>query len=129
MTADHPEQPRRELPTTLAFHNLVFIDEDDDWDDEDFDADHSGCAFCLGREAAHRGEGEDPARVGQSESNPCVCGYLRAGHSRAAATRQVLANDPTFTPWHASAMVNASTTGLLLGVRPERRMIVPDANA
>ncbi|ORB75833.1 DUF732 domain-containing protein [Mycobacterium scrofulaceum] len=39
-----------------------------------------------------------------------VCGYLRAGHSRDEAVQQVLANDPTFTPWQASAMVNASTT-------------------
>ncbi|OIN79105.1 DUF732 domain-containing protein [Mycobacterium malmoense] len=39
-----------------------------------------------------------------------VCGYLRAGHSRDDATTQVLTNDPTFTPWQASAMVNASVT-------------------
>ncbi|WP_225342789.1 DUF732 domain-containing protein [Mycobacterium avium] len=38
-----------------------------------------------------------------------VCGYLEAGHSRDEATQQVLANDPTFTPWQASGMVNAST--------------------
>lgn len=39
-----------------------------------------------------------------------VCGYLASGHSRDAAVQQVLANDSTFTPWQASAMVNASTT-------------------
>lgn len=39
-----------------------------------------------------------------------VCGYLRAGHSHDDAVQQVLANDPTFTAWQASAMVNASTT-------------------
>lgn len=72
MTADHPEQPRRELPTTLAFHNLVFIDDDEDdgWDDEDFDADHSDCAFCLGREAAHRGENEDRNPYPETNARP-----------------------------------------------------------
>ncbi|WP_374023927.1 DUF732 domain-containing protein [Mycobacterium sp. HNNTM2301] len=39
-----------------------------------------------------------------------VCGYLRAGHSHDDATQQVLANDPTFTAWQASATVNASVT-------------------
>lgn len=39
-----------------------------------------------------------------------ICGYLRQGHSRAEAVQQVADNDPTFTPWQASAMVDASTT-------------------
>ncbi|MDO2354656.1 DUF732 domain-containing protein [Mycobacterium avium] len=39
-----------------------------------------------------------------------VCGYLRAGHSRDDAVQQVLANDPTFTPQQAWAMVNATET-------------------
>lgn len=39
-----------------------------------------------------------------------VCAYLGAGHTRDDTVQQVLANDPTFTVWQASAMVNASTT-------------------
>lgn len=39
-----------------------------------------------------------------------VCGYLAAGHSRDDAVQQVLANDPTFLPWQATSMVNASET-------------------
>lgn len=39
-----------------------------------------------------------------------VCGYLQAGHSRAEALQQVADNDPTFTAWQASAVVNASIT-------------------
>jgi hypothetical protein len=38
-----------------------------------------------------------------------ICAYLGQGHSHDDAARQVLQNDPTFTPWPASAMVNAST--------------------
>ena len=37
-----------------------------------------------------------------------VCTYLQAGHSRADADASVLANDPTFTSWQASAVVNAA---------------------
>lgn len=89
MTTDHPDQPRRELPNTLAGHNLVFIydDDDDDWDDEDFDADHGDCAFCLGREAAHRGESEDQnpysktgARPGSTEWYETDYGLWLLGH-------------------------------------------------
>lgn len=39
-----------------------------------------------------------------------ICAYLGQGHTHDDATQQVLQNDPTFTPWQASAMVNASTT-------------------
>jgi hypothetical protein len=38
-----------------------------------------------------------------------ICAYLGQGHSHDDAAQQVLQNDPTFTPWQASAMVNAST--------------------
>lgn len=44
-----------------------------------------------------------------------VCGYLRAGHSHDDAAQQVFANDPTFTPWQASAMANASATAYCPG--------------
>jgi Protein of unknown function (DUF732)/Domain of unknown function (DUF4189) len=39
-----------------------------------------------------------------------ICNYLAGGHTHDDTTQQVLQNDPTFTPWQASAMVNASTT-------------------
>ncbi len=39
-----------------------------------------------------------------------VCGYLDQGHSHDDAAAQVLRDDPTFTPWQASAMVNASVS-------------------
>jgi hypothetical protein len=37
-----------------------------------------------------------------------VCTYIRNGHTRADADASVLQNDPTFTPWQAAAVVNAS---------------------
>ncbi len=37
-----------------------------------------------------------------------VCTYLADGHRSADADASVLANDPTFTPWQAVAVVNAS---------------------
>lgn len=74
MTADHPDQPRRVLPTTLPGLNLVFIDDDEDWDDQnigaDFDADDSDCAFCVGREAAHCGESVDRNPYPESDARP-----------------------------------------------------------
>ncbi|HEY0225003.1 MAG TPA: DUF732 domain-containing protein [Mycobacterium sp.] len=39
-----------------------------------------------------------------------ICASLGQGHTHDDATQQVLANDPTFTAWQASALVNASTT-------------------
>jgi hypothetical protein len=39
-----------------------------------------------------------------------VCHYLGQGHSHDDAAAQVLRDDPTFTPWQASAMVNASVS-------------------
>jgi|GEM_PF-5470398 len=92
MTTDQPDRPRREFPKTFAGHNLVFIDDDDDDDDEDFDEDdydedHNDCAFCLGREAAHRGESEDQnpypptdARPGSIEWFDTDYGLWLAGH-------------------------------------------------
>ncbi|BAX94245.1 hypothetical protein [Mycobacterium shigaense] len=75
MTPDQPDHPRRKLPKSLAGHNIVFIDEDDDddgddFDDEDFDDDPGDFAFCLGREAAHRGESEDQNPYPETDARP-----------------------------------------------------------
>lgn len=69
MTTDQPDDPRRELPKTFAGHNLVFIDDDED-DDEEFDEDEGDCAFCLGREAGHRGESEDQNPYPTTDARP-----------------------------------------------------------
>ncbi|HUH69484.1 MAG TPA: DUF732 domain-containing protein [Mycobacterium sp.] len=37
-----------------------------------------------------------------------VCTYLADGHCRADADAPVLATEPTFTPWQAVVVVNAS---------------------
>lgn len=71
MSTDQPDPPRRELPKSLAGHNLVFLDDDDDdWDDEDFDTDHGDCAFCIGREAGHRGDSEDQNPYPKTDARP-----------------------------------------------------------
>lgn len=72
MTTDQPDRPQRQLPTSLAGHNLVFVDddEDEDFDDDDYDDDHTDCAFCLGREAGHRGETEDRNPYSTTDARP-----------------------------------------------------------
>lgn len=88
MTTNHPDHPRRELPKTLAGLNTDFdADDDQDFDDKDLDEDEGDCAFCLGREAAHRGESEDAnpypktdARPGSTEWFDTDYGLWLAGH-------------------------------------------------
>ncbi|WP_136245909.1 hypothetical protein [Mycobacterium intracellulare] len=96
MTTDQPDQPPRQFPKSLAGHDLVFLDDDDDdWDDEEYNADHSDCAFCLGREAAHRGESEDQnpypttdARPGSIEWYETDYGLWLTGHGLGAQEKE-----------------------------------------
>ncbi|MEC4765305.1 hypothetical protein VT930_19700 [Mycobacterium sherrisii] len=62
---------RCQFPENLADIDIVLLDDDDEDDDDFSDVDdESECAFCLGREAGRRGEGEDQNPYAKTDYPP-----------------------------------------------------------
>jgi hypothetical protein len=99
MAANDPDNARREFPQTLVGAEIIFDMEDDDG--EEFDEDDGDCAFCRGREAAQRGEGEDQNPFPKTDARKASIEWFESDYGLWLAGYGVGSHKPGDLPWFA----------------------------